>query len=236
MTCGNSGSRFQMLCCAMSLCLDMSGSIDCLGKNVKVCAWKVCIPHQMGSAFLKSTDSDWLPAGHVTVTWLTRFLSDVLVRWHTGADVAVCTIEKASTLLNRLLEEGSDWSCVLLTLFSRHCGTMCGKNVPLKSDKCMIRMTHFFEMSGLCLSQHEALTKEGRFGNIWQSWLRLIWQWIYPLADCQWGCRWWDALAWRGFAWPLALGVVFTTQGLFGLNWIMQNSKLASKRSTVATC
>jgi hypothetical protein len=167
MTCGNSGSRFQMLCCAMSLCLDMSGSIDCLGKNVKVCAWKVCIPHQMGSAFLKSTDSDWLPAGHVTVTWLTRFLSDVLVRWHTGADVAVCTIEKASTLLNRLLEEGSDWSCVLLTLFSRHCGTMCGKNVPLKSHKCMIMMTHFIEISGLCLSHHDALTKQhlAIFGN-----------------------------------------------------------------------
>ena len=25
-------------------------------------------------------------------------------RWHAGADVAVCTIEKASALLNRLLE------------------------------------------------------------------------------------------------------------------------------------
>lgn len=38
--------------------------------------------------------------------WNSEASSSILsLRWHTGADVAVCTIEKASTLLNRLLED-----------------------------------------------------------------------------------------------------------------------------------
>ena len=59
------------------------------------CALKDCILPPMGSPRL----SFGAKHGHVMRHVMT------CLRWHSGADVAVCTIEKASALLNRLLEE-----------------------------------------------------------------------------------------------------------------------------------
>ena len=232
MTCGNSGSRFQMLCCAMSLCLDMSGSIDCLGKNVKVCAWKVCIPHQMealSSTLLTQTDS-------LQGMWQSRDSRvSFQMCWSGGIPEQMLQFAQSR---KAALSWTACWRRVLTdrvfcSHFSRETVGPCVARMSLWN---LTNVWEGWRTSSRCrVVPFPAWgVDKGRFGNIWQSWLRLIWPWIYPLADCQWGCRWWDALAWRGFAclWPWC-GIY---SGLFGLNWIMQNSKLASKRSTVATC
>lgn len=78
------------------------------GKHVhepKVCVWKVCILHRMESARHSHHN---LSGFNVSFLVKLQAVTSIRVRsrWHSGADVAVCTIEKASTLLNRLLE---DW-------------------------------------------------------------------------------------------------------------------------------
>ena len=236
--------RFQTLYCrAMSLCFDPSIVWSSTGKPRQGLRVEGLYSSSDGKRFpqLYSPDISWHHLSHVM---FPSHAWDLLVRWHTGADVAVCTIEKASTLLNRLLEEGSDW----LILCVLHCfaHTFLGTLWDHVWEACPPEIWQMWQM----YDKDDALLRDvgvvpfpawgvdkGKFGNRDCVWFGNGFTWIYRLADC-WGCCWWDALAWRGFAWPLAFslrcGIHYSR--IVRIARIVQNSRLISKRSTVATC